>query len=153
MLEAEMLKKVVLHSVATAFASIVFPVPGGPYSRTPFHGESNPCRNPLFHWWIFWYFCYSFWLSMPLLSEYGACRTDKASLWLQPSGQSRQGVASSLGSVFARIVLPVPEGPYSSTPFRRGSSPNPFRVEGAGCRVQGAGCRVEGCEPGTGEGT
>mmetsp|Transcript_5386 Transcript_5386/g.13030 ORF Transcript_5386/g.13030 Transcript_5386/m.13030 type:complete len:228 (+) Transcript_5386:124-807(+) len=30
MLDAEMLKKVVLHSVATALASIVFPVPGGP---------------------------------------------------------------------------------------------------------------------------
>ena len=27
---APMLKKVVSHSVATAFASIVFPVPGGP---------------------------------------------------------------------------------------------------------------------------
>ena len=29
-LEAEILKKVVLHSVATALASIVLPVPGGP---------------------------------------------------------------------------------------------------------------------------
>lgn len=29
MLEAEMLKKVVLHSVATALASSVFPVPAG----------------------------------------------------------------------------------------------------------------------------
>jgi hypothetical protein len=28
--EAEMLKKTVLHSVATALASSVFPVPGGP---------------------------------------------------------------------------------------------------------------------------
>lgn len=31
----ETLKNVVLHSLATAFASIVFPVPGGPNSRTP----------------------------------------------------------------------------------------------------------------------
>lgn len=32
---AEMLKNVVRHSVATAFANRVFPVPGGPYSKTP----------------------------------------------------------------------------------------------------------------------
>ena len=31
-----MLKKVVWHSVATAFASSVFPVPGGPYSSIPY---------------------------------------------------------------------------------------------------------------------
>jgi hypothetical protein len=36
--EAEMLKKVVRHSVATALASIVFPVPGGPWRRIPRHG-------------------------------------------------------------------------------------------------------------------
>jgi hypothetical protein len=36
--EADMLKKVVRHSVATAFANIVFPVPGGPCKRIPFHG-------------------------------------------------------------------------------------------------------------------
>lgn len=34
--EAEMLKKVVLHSVATALASRVLPVPGGPYSKMPY---------------------------------------------------------------------------------------------------------------------
>ena len=32
---AEMLKKVVLHSVATALASMVLPVPGGPNMSTP----------------------------------------------------------------------------------------------------------------------
>ena len=32
---ADTLKKVVLHSVATALASIVLPVPGGPNSSTP----------------------------------------------------------------------------------------------------------------------
>ena len=32
---AEMLKKVVLHSVATARARRVLPVPGGPYSKMP----------------------------------------------------------------------------------------------------------------------
>ena len=61
--EAEMLKKVVLHSVATAFASIVFPVPatisilvlcthckylskepGGPYRSSPFHGARIPVK-------------------------------------------------------------------------------------------------------------
>jgi hypothetical protein len=34
---ADTLKKVVLPVVAIAFASIVFPVPGGPNSNTPFH--------------------------------------------------------------------------------------------------------------------
>ena len=34
-----MLKNVVPHSVATALASIVFPVPGGPYSSTPLGGS------------------------------------------------------------------------------------------------------------------
>ena len=43
--EAEMLKKVVLHSVATARASMVLPVPGGPYNRMPFHGEHRPVRG------------------------------------------------------------------------------------------------------------
>ena len=45
MVEAEMLKKVVLHSVATALARRVFPVPGGPYSRTPFHGDRMPWNS------------------------------------------------------------------------------------------------------------
>mmetsp|Transcript_41216 Transcript_41216/g.92561 ORF Transcript_41216/g.92561 Transcript_41216/m.92561 type:complete len:273 (-) Transcript_41216:286-1104(-) len=40
--EAEMLKKVDSHSVATAFASSVLPFPGGPKSNTPFGG----CRMP-----------------------------------------------------------------------------------------------------------
>ena len=39
---ALMLKKVVLHSVATALANNVFPVPGGPYSNNPFQGERIP---------------------------------------------------------------------------------------------------------------
>ncbi len=46
--EAEMLKKVVLHSVATARASRVLPVPGGPYSRMPctFQGNAvTQCRR------------------------------------------------------------------------------------------------------------
>ena len=38
---AEMLKKVVLHSVATALASIVFPVPGGPNISTPCHTATS----------------------------------------------------------------------------------------------------------------
>lgn len=37
--EEETLKKVVLHSVATALASMVLPVPGGP-------NMSTPCRQP-----------------------------------------------------------------------------------------------------------
>ena len=36
--DADMLKKVVLHSEATAFARRVFPVPGGPWSSIPFQG-------------------------------------------------------------------------------------------------------------------
>ena len=36
--EAEILKKVVLHSDATAFANNVFPVPGGPCNKIPFQG-------------------------------------------------------------------------------------------------------------------
>lgn len=40
------LKNVVLHSVATAFASIVFPVPGGPTRQMPRHGRRMPLKNP-----------------------------------------------------------------------------------------------------------
>mmetsp|Transcript_91505 Transcript_91505/g.144578 ORF Transcript_91505/g.144578 Transcript_91505/m.144578 type:complete len:228 (+) Transcript_91505:862-1545(+) len=40
-----MLKNVVSHSVATAFASNVLPVPGGPNSKTPFQGVSNPVNS------------------------------------------------------------------------------------------------------------
>ena len=60
-----MLKNVVLHSVATALANIVLPVPeggegergevsdciiqallpGGPYNSNPFHGDSIPLNN------------------------------------------------------------------------------------------------------------
>lgn len=39
------LKKVVRHSVATARASNVLPVPGGPVSRTPFQGRRMPFTN------------------------------------------------------------------------------------------------------------
>lgn len=40
--EAEIEKKVASHSVAQAFANNVFPVPGGPYSKTPFQGFLSP---------------------------------------------------------------------------------------------------------------
>lgn len=43
--EEETLKKVVPHSVATALANIVFPVPGGPTISTPFHGRRMPCKG------------------------------------------------------------------------------------------------------------
>lgn len=43
--EAEMLKKVVLHWVATDFASIVLPVPGGPNNKTPLHGSKIPVNK------------------------------------------------------------------------------------------------------------
>jgi len=43
--DEDTLKKVVLHSVATAFASIVFPVPGGPTINTPFQGRRIPFIN------------------------------------------------------------------------------------------------------------
>eukprot|EP00116_Pleurobrachia_bachei_P008493 sb/3468755/ len=42
MLLAEMLKNVVLHSVAMALANSVLPVPGGPYNRRPFQGDKIP---------------------------------------------------------------------------------------------------------------
>lgn len=40
--DEETLKNVVPHSVATAFANMVLPVPGGPTIRTPFHGLRMP---------------------------------------------------------------------------------------------------------------
>ncbi len=42
---ALMLKNVVLDSVATAFANIVLPVPGGPNNSAPFHGVNRPVKN------------------------------------------------------------------------------------------------------------
>ena len=33
------------YTVATAFASIVFPVPGGPNIKTPFHGLLIPFKR------------------------------------------------------------------------------------------------------------
>lgn len=45
--EAEMLKKVVLHSVATALASRVLPVPGGPYSKMPYTPQAACTCHPL----------------------------------------------------------------------------------------------------------
>lgn len=43
--EEDTLKNVVPHSVATALANIVFPVPGGPTMRTPFQGLRIPCKE------------------------------------------------------------------------------------------------------------
>ena len=37
-----MLKKVAFPSLATALANSVFPVPGGPKSKTPFQGFNKP---------------------------------------------------------------------------------------------------------------
>ena len=42
MVDAEMLKNVVAHSVATALARNDLPVPGGPYRRIPRHGLRLP---------------------------------------------------------------------------------------------------------------
>lgn len=41
----EILKKVLLASVATAFARKLLPVPGGPYSRIPLHGVLLPVKS------------------------------------------------------------------------------------------------------------
>jgi hypothetical protein len=41
---AEMLKKVALLSLARALASMVFPLPGGPYSNRPRTGARNPWK-------------------------------------------------------------------------------------------------------------
>jgi hypothetical protein len=46
--EEETLKKVVQHSVATALANMVFPVPGGPTIKTPFHGLRMPWKQKNF---------------------------------------------------------------------------------------------------------
>ena len=43
--ELEILKNVDLHSVAHAFAINVFPVPGGPYNKIPFHGSTFPVKK------------------------------------------------------------------------------------------------------------
>jgi len=43
--DAEILKNVVLHSVATALAKSVLPVPGGPYNSKPFQGDNIPVNN------------------------------------------------------------------------------------------------------------
>merc|ERR1739836_51719 len=40
--DEDTLKKEVLHSVATALANIVLPVPGGPTIKTPFKGRRMP---------------------------------------------------------------------------------------------------------------
>lgn len=40
-----MLKKVVLHCVATDLANIVFPVPGGPNNNTPLQGYNMPVNK------------------------------------------------------------------------------------------------------------
>jgi len=45
MLLADMLKNVLLHSVATALANIVFPVPGGPNNKTPLQGSNSPVKK------------------------------------------------------------------------------------------------------------
>ena len=42
--DEDTLKNVVPHSVATAFASSVLPVPGGPVINTPFHGLRIPVK-------------------------------------------------------------------------------------------------------------
>ena len=41
-IDAEIEKNVDLHSVATAFANIVLPFPGGPYSKMPLVGSRMP---------------------------------------------------------------------------------------------------------------
>jgi hypothetical protein len=43
--DALTLKKVVFPCVAKAFASKVFPVPGGPYNKTPFQGLLIPLKK------------------------------------------------------------------------------------------------------------
>mmetsp|Transcript_21697 Transcript_21697/g.56613 ORF Transcript_21697/g.56613 Transcript_21697/m.56613 type:complete len:230 (+) Transcript_21697:497-1186(+) len=46
---ADTLKKVVWHSCATALASIVLPVPGGPNIKTPFQGLRKPWKTSGIH--------------------------------------------------------------------------------------------------------
>jgi len=51
MLDIEMLMKFAPASVATAFASIVFPVPGGPKSNIPLQGYIQSNYNEVLHTW------------------------------------------------------------------------------------------------------
>ena len=44
-LDIDMFMKLAPASVATALASIVFPVPGGPKSKIPLHGWCNTNKN------------------------------------------------------------------------------------------------------------
>ena len=48
-MDDDTLKNVVPHSVATALANNVFPVPGGPTINTPFHGRLMPWKYPGIH--------------------------------------------------------------------------------------------------------
>jgi hypothetical protein len=50
MLDMEMLMKFAPASVATAFASIVFPVPGGPKSNIPLQGYNKSNCNEVQTW-------------------------------------------------------------------------------------------------------
>lgn len=54
--DAEMLKNVVLHSLATARARSVLPVPGGPYSRMPCStamlGVEVGCQACITSWFV-----------------------------------------------------------------------------------------------------
>lgn len=68
MLDIEMLIKFAPASVATAFASIVFPVPGGPNKRIPLQGCIEKDKNglismPLMHMSKYSYFIFSYQLS------------------------------------------------------------------------------------------
>lgn len=44
-LDADTLKKFILEMDARTFAMYDLPVPGGPYSRTPFHGRRFPVKS------------------------------------------------------------------------------------------------------------
>jgi len=43
--DAEILKNLYLLSFANAFASNVFPLPGGPNNKIPFGGDLSPVNN------------------------------------------------------------------------------------------------------------
>ena len=57
-LDIDMFMKLAPASVATALASIVFPVPGGPNSKIPLHGWWNTNQKKK---------SASYWLSVPAL--------------------------------------------------------------------------------------
>ena len=95
--EADTLKKVVLPCVATALASIVLPVPGGPNMRMPFHGRRMPLKKAGMRMGSSTASCSSFFVSSrSAMSSNCTCgflsSTSRSSIWIRSaSGPTPSG--------------------------------------------------------------